>query len=184
VTPRTALAAVAATLALALPAPGAAQRAPLAAEWRQARWGMSVDEVLKAFPGEARRLETPVALADGNVVAAGIDRHELAGVVFRVRFVFHPSGGLVLVSLRTDEKDRATPERFGAVEKALAGRLGPPTERGQDDSFVEMRQATWKGERGRIDVKYIPGTLVVLHAAPSQVPPRAEPAPVVPAPGT
>jgi hypothetical protein len=174
---RTALAPLAAIAALLLPAPGRAQLAPLAAEWRQARWGMTVDEVVKAFPGEARRLEVPTTLADGNVVAAGIDRHELGGVAFRVRFVFDAKGGLVLVSLRTAEQDPATPERYAAVERALADRLGPPTERGRDESFVDLRQTSWKGASGRIDVKFIPGTLVVLHAAPSQRAPRAEPVP-------
>lgn len=172
------LAALAAALvAAALPSPAAGQRLPARAEWRTARWGMTLDEVLKAFPGEATRLEPPVTLKDGNVVAAGIARHDVAGVSFRVRFVFDPRAGLALVSLRTPEKDPATPERFAAVEKALVERFGPAAQRGADDNFVDMRQTTWKTATGRVDVKYIPGTLVILHAAPSQQPDRAEPVP-------
>jgi hypothetical protein len=154
--------------ALLLPSPAPAQLRPATAEWRAARWGMTVDEVLKAFPGEARKLDAPIALADGNVVAAGIERDELAGVAFRVRFVFHPKGGLALVSLRTDEKDPATPARYEAVQRALAERLGRPAERDVDGNFIDMRQTTWRTPSGRVDVKFIPGTLVVLHAAPSQ----------------
>ena len=169
--------ALAAALALALlPAVARAQAAPKA-EWRSARWGMTIDEVLKAFPGEAKRLETPLRLADGNVVAAGIDRHVLAGTAFRVRFVFDSSGGLVLVSLRTPESDYAKPEAIEAVEKALADRLGPPTWSGTSAEFVDMRQTTWKGPSGRVDLKWIPGVIVVMHAAPSQQPPVAAPAP-------
>lgn len=158
--------------ALALPAPARAQHAP-PAEWRGARWGMTVEDVLKTFPGEARRLEPAVTLADGNVVAAGIDGFVLAARSFRVRFVFDPAGKLVLVSLRTPERDYAKPDLLEAVSKAVEDRLGPPTERTRDDQFIDMRQVTWKGPTGRVDVKYIPGVVVVLHAAPSQKAPQA-----------
>lgn len=178
-TRRALTAALAASLvaALALPSVASAQHAP-PAEWRAARWGMTVDDVLKAFPGEATRLDQPVQLADGNVVAAGIESFVLAARAFRVRFVFDRTGHLVLVSLRTPEKDYAKPDALPAVEQALAERLGPPTSRSSDKQFVDMRQVTWKGPSGRVDVKYIPGVVVVLHAAPSQQPP--EPAKAVP----
>jgi hypothetical protein len=161
--------ALAAVLTL-VPAAAEAQAAP-PAEWRGARWGMSLDEVLKAFPGEATKLAAPIQLADGNVVAAGIESHVIAGTTFRVRFVFDPAGKLVLVSLRTGEKEYAKPELLGPIEKALADRLGPVTERSGDQAFIDMRQVTWKGPTGRVDLKYIPGVIVVMHAAPSQQPP-------------
>jgi hypothetical protein len=136
-----------------------------------------VDEVLKAFPGEAKRLEQPIQLADGNVVAAGIEGHVIAGTTFRVRFVFDAGGKLVIVSLRTGEKDYAKPELLAPIESALARNLGPATSRSEDRELVEMRQVTWKGPSGRVDLKYIPGTIVVMHAAPSQQPPTSGPAP-------
>jgi hypothetical protein len=40
-----------------------------------------------------------------------------------------------------------------------------------------MRQTTWKVPSGRVDVKWIPGVIVVMHAAPSRQPPVAAPAP-------
>jgi hypothetical protein len=165
-----------AALVVASPATTRAQRLPAQAEWRAARWGMTVDEVLKAFPGEAKRLETPLPLADGNVVAAGIEKHALGGTTFRVRFVFDAAGGLVLVSLRTPETEYAKAEAIDAVEKALSERLGPPTWKGTSSEFVDMRQTTWKVTNGRVDIKYIPGVIVVMHAAPSQQPPVAAPA--------
>jgi hypothetical protein len=131
---------------------------------------MTVDEVLKAFPGEATRLAPPVQLADGNVVAAEIPSHVLAGVTFRVRFVFGPDGKLVIVSLRSSEREYARPELLAPIEKAIADRIGPATSRSEDRELIEMRQVTWKGPTGRVDLKYIPGTVVVMHAAPSQQP--------------
>jgi hypothetical protein len=170
-----ALAAALAALAL-FPAEARAQAAP-PAEWRGARWGMTVDEVLKAFPGEAKRLDSPLKLADGNVVAAGIDSYVLAATSFRVRFVFDAAGGLVLVSLRTPETEYAKDEVLKPIEKAIADRIGPPTSRSGDKEFIDMRQVTWMGPTGRVDLKYVPGVVVVLHAAPSQKPPEAPPAP-------
>lgn len=166
----------AALLALAALAPGAAQaQAAPPAEWRASRWGMTLDEVLKAFPEEAKKLDPPIQLADGNVVAAGIEAHVIAGTTFRVRFVFDAAGKLAIVSLRTSEKEYARPELLAPLEKAIADRLGPATSRSEDKELIEMRQVTWKGPTGRVDLKYIPGTIVVMHAAPSQQPAAGAP---------
>lgn len=169
------LAVAVAALAVAAPRPAHGQAAP-PAEWGASRWGMTLEQVLRAFPGEAKKLDPPIALADGNVVAAGIDAHVLAGTTFRVRFVFDGAGKLVIVSLRTSEKEYAKPELLAPLEEAIADRLGPATSRGEDRELVEMRQVTWKGPTGRVDLKYIPGTIVVMHAAPSQQPQAATPA--------
>jgi hypothetical protein len=163
----------------AAPALVAAQALPAGAEWREARWGMTAEQVLRAFPGEAKLLEQPIALADGNVVAAGIERHVVAGTAFRVRFVFDGGGKLVLVSLRTDEGAYAGADRLGPIEAALAARLGPPADRAAVDDFVDQRQVTWRTSTGRVDLKYIPGVVVILHAAPGQQAPKTQPAPRV-----
>lgn len=165
-----------AVLALVAPAAGRAQALGSGAEWQGARWGSTLEQVLKAFP-EAKKLDEPLQLADGNVVAAGIEKVVLGGTAFRVRFVFDSGGGLALVSLRTPEAVAAPKEQLGAIENALVAKLGPPAGRAEDRNFVEQRQVTWKTGSGRVDLKYIPGTIVVLHAAPSQLPPEAPPAP-------
>ena len=64
--------------------------------WRAARWGMTRDDVLAAFPGEAQRLAQPAPFAQpqpGSSVAAGssdlaIPAYEADGVTFRVLFGF------------------------------------------------------------------------------------------------
>jgi len=168
---------LAAVVLLSAPARSAAQAgtgaapqiAPQAAkpsgEWRGARWGMSVEEVLKAFPGEAARLEPALQLADGNSVAAGIERQELGGQTFRVRFVF--SGGkLALVSLVAGHERFLGAESFEALGKLLAERFGRAGELSRDDAFVDTRQLRWDLPRGRVDLKFIPGRLVILHSRP------------------
>lgn len=130
--------------------------------WRGARWGMTVDEVLKAFPGEATRLDPEVKLADGSVVAAGIEVHLIASHTLRVRFVFE-GGKLSLVSLRTPPDSYAGPEVYAEVEKALEERFGRPLETTSDKEFIDMRQTRWIAGSSGVDLKYIPGVVAIVH---------------------
>jgi hypothetical protein len=135
--------------------------------WRSARWGMSVDEVLAAFRSEAVRIDPEQRLEDGNVVAAGIESRTIAGVPFRVRFVFS-AGKLALVSLRTPEAEPATFETYGRVRSALASELGWPGASTKDDNFVDLRQTRWQLGRTAVDLKYAaaragsPGVVAVV----------------------
>jgi len=147
-------------MAAASPAP---PPAPDAAEaWRSARWGMTVGELLEAFPGEATRLEPELKLADGAVVAAGIDVHPIASHEFRVRFVFE-GGKLCLVSLRTPPDSYAGPEVYGEVEKALTARYGPPMEATSDKELIDLRQTRWAAGPTGVDLKYIPGVVAIVY---------------------
>lgn len=160
---RNALIACLATLALGSPGL-AAVSSGAAGDWRAARWGMTEDEVLKAFPGEAIRSEKPEKLADGNVVALAIEKHTIGATEFRVRFVFDPAGRLALVSLRTDPRKYADPSVFVETRKVLSASLGAPAASSSDDSFVDIRQSSWWTKRSRIDVKFIPGVVAVVYA--------------------
>ncbi|MBI5070726.1 MAG: hypothetical protein HZB56_21090 [Deltaproteobacteria bacterium] len=157
-----------ALLALCLtlgPARAASPAEGATGEWRAARWGMTVDEVLRAFPGEATRLEPEQRLADGNTISAGIERHELGGQAFRVRFVFE-GGKLALVSLVAGHEKFVGAEVFEALGKVLAERFGEPGTATRDDAFIDMRQVRWDRPRGRVDLKFIPGKIVILHSRP------------------
>jgi hypothetical protein len=130
--------------------------------WRSVDWGMTVEEVLKAFPGEAVRLDPEETLADGNTVAVAIDRYPVLDQKLRVRFVF--SGGkLALVSLRTQPDRYAQPEYFAEVEKHLAAGFGGPGESSTDDNFIDLRQTRWRLPTRTADLKYIPGVVVILY---------------------
>ncbi len=180
---RNALLACAVAASAAGPARAAAPAAPGEGGWRAARWGMTQDEVLAAFPGEASRLEGAVKLADGNTVAVGIEKHAIGGTDFRVRFVFDPAGKLALVSLRTDPKTYAKPEVFLAARKALEQRLGAPGAESSDDNFVDLRQVTWWTPRDRVDLKHVNGTVVVLYS-PTDGGPKPEVPPLLAVPKT
>ncbi len=152
----------AAVVAVAL-SPAGAARAEQGGDWRAARWGMSVEEAIAALPGDASRLDPPEKLNDGSVVAVKLRDEVVGATAFRVRLVFDAGGKLAAVSLRTDPKSYFGPEAFEAVREDLAGRLGDPGVSSSDDAFVDMRQVTWRTPRSRVDVKYIPGVVVVLY---------------------
>jgi hypothetical protein len=138
-------------------------------EWRASRWGMTAEEVLRAFPGEARRLDPQEKLLDGNVVAVGIEHHELAWQDFRVRFVFE-NGKLALVSLRTPPDAYAKPEVFERVRAHLDEAFGRKGEYTSDENFIDMRQVRWRLPRGSVDLKFIPGVVVILYYRPGVKP--------------
>jgi hypothetical protein len=143
-------------------ADGPAAPAQETGDWRGARWGMTVEQVLAAFPGEAFRLDPEQKLADGAVVSVGIDGYVLAAQTFRVRFVFE-AGGLARVSLRTPPDRYAEPGVFERVERLLTDRLGQPVASSADDSFIDLRQISWSQPRTAVDLEYIPGVVVVLY---------------------
>ena len=136
--------------------------------WGFARWGRSPEEVLAALPGQATRLRPEVKLADGNVIAVGIDAFRWEGSGFDVRFVFG-GGRLALVSLRTSPGDYADAERYARLKDSLVRRWGAPLEDSRDDQFIELRQARWDRGAFRVDLKYIPGVVaLVVHPPPSR----------------
>ena len=132
------------------------------AGWRSARFGMTPDEVLAAFPGEAVRISPEVKLADGNTIPVGIDGYAFEGLSFDVRFVFE-GGRLVLVSLRTPAKKPVDAESYVRLRDALVKSWGEPLEDAKDDAFIDMRQTRWNRGAGRADLKYIPGVVAIVH---------------------
>lgn len=157
-------------LLLALAAAPASAADP--GDWRTLRWGMSPDEVVAALPKEAQKLESQVKLADGNVIAADAKDAQLAGYTFTVAFVFDPALKLTIVSLKSAPGRALKPEDFDKVRKAVAEQQGGAGELSKDDNFIDLRQETWRTKRTRVDVKYVPGVVVVMYsAAQPEVPP-------------
>lgn len=140
----------------AIPAP--AEGAP---GWQSLRWGMTAREVLAAVPGSVR-VEPAVRLADGNAIAVSLDRVEVAGTALRVRFIFD-GPGLALVSLRTAPDRYADGASFDSLARHLEARWGAPAEVTRDAELVEMRQTRWRLGRSTVDLKYVPGVVVILY---------------------
>ena len=154
--------ALASTGADAADAPKASAPGSGAGAWRSARWGMTPDEILAAFPKEAFRLTPEVKLADGNVVAAGIDGFAFEGLDFDVRFIF-TGGRLALVSLRTPQRKSVDPEAYARLREALVKTWGTPLEETNSKDFIDQRQTRWNRGADRADLKYIPGVVAIIH---------------------
>src|SRR5262249_49015704 len=98
--------------------------------WRAARWGMTRDEVLAAFPGEAQRLAPPAPFAQpqpGSSLAAGagdlaIPAYDADGASFRVLFGFQAKA-LDRIHFSALKPGASTCED---LEKALTDRHGKP----------------------------------------------------------
>lgn len=135
-----------------------------AGTWRGARWGATVDALLAAFPGEARRLDPELRLADGNTVSVAFPDQRIGGHPFQVRCVFE-QGKLALVSLRTPQDRRAGPELYLALQALGRQRFGAPGEESADDNYVDLRQTRWRLADGVLDLEYVTGVVVLLYHA-------------------
>lgn len=129
--------------------------------WRGARWGMTVDEVLKAIPG-ARRLDPATRLADGKVVAAELGPMAQDGFDWRAHFLFE-DGRLALVSLKNLPARLAGASDFEAVRARLARETGAPGEERSADATVDYREVRFTSGGTALDVKFLQGALVLLY---------------------
>jgi len=110
--------------------------------WRTARWGMTRDEVLAAFPSEAQRLAQPAAFgptAPGSSDVA-IPVYEGEGAKFRVLFGFE-SNALSRVHLTAIQAGDATCEE---VEKVLTEKHAAPLARTNTGTSLRGEEIVWK----------------------------------------
>jgi hypothetical protein len=110
--------------------------------WRSARWGMTKDEVLAAFPGEAQRLAQPADLGapgTGSTDVA-IPASEIDGMNFRVLFGFE-SDALNRVHLSVV---KAVDTTCGDLEKLLTEKYSAPSDRSHTQTNLRAEQIVWK----------------------------------------
>lgn len=129
-----------------LPPPTPVPRPPPV--WRAARWGMTTDEVLKGFPGEAQRLAVPAAFSqpqEGSTLVAGtsdlgIPVYEDQGAKFRVLFGFE-SGVLHRIHLAAA---KAGPATCGDLEQLLTKEHSEPSSRNRTGTTLKGEEIVWK----------------------------------------
>jgi hypothetical protein len=98
------------------------------AGWNKAKWGMTLQQVAQVYP-EARQLPKPETYKQqGQSFASvlGIERFELAGAIYNVRFLMDASntlGGVILS--RRDNITLATDHNV--LEKLLTQKYGQPS---------------------------------------------------------
>lgn len=123
------------------------------------RWGMTADEVLAAFPGEAVRA-SPAELKEGKGPVR-IEHCEIAGTDFRAEFFFYRDSRLTRVGLYPSSKRDASRPLFDRLSKALTERHGRPTSDNEDRTlgFANLRQAdrSWTAADASISLAYMYG---------------------------
>jgi len=115
--------------------------------WRTSHWGMTREEVLAAFPGEAQRLDKTAEFAQpqpGSSLLAGssdvtIPAYEADGARFRVLFGFE-ADTLNRVHLSALKPVATT---CGDVEKALTAKHAAPLQRSRTGTSLRGDEITW-----------------------------------------
>jgi hypothetical protein len=110
--------------------------------WGSARWGMTKDEVLAAFPGEAQRLDPPVAFGPQAPGASdvAIPAYELDGMKFRALFGFE-ADALNRVHLSAIKAAEAT---CGDLERLLTEKHTAPSDRSTTQTNLRTEQIVWQ----------------------------------------
>lgn len=154
---------------------GRASDAP--ATGRNARWGMTVDEVVTAFPGEAVRA-SPAEVEKGSGPVR-IDRCEIAGTSFQANFFFYRASRLTQISLGPASKRDASRPLFDRLAKMLTDKYGQPATDVLDQTLgvagLRTTQKTWQAPEVDIGLTYMYGGdepfLSLVYRAP---PPRPD----------
>jgi hypothetical protein len=110
--------------------------------WRMARWGMTKDEVVAAFPGEAQRLAKPADFGPPTPGSSdvAIPAYEANGVKFRVLFGFE-SNALNRIHLSAAKPGDAT---CSDVEKIVTETHAAPAARNNTGTSLRGEEVVWK----------------------------------------
>ena len=110
--------------------------------WRAARWGMTKDEVVAAFPGEAQRLAKPADFGPPTPGSSdvAISDFEADGVKFRVLFGFE-SNALNRIHLSAVKPGDAT---CSDVEKLVTEKHSAPAARNNTGTSLRGEEVVWK----------------------------------------
>ncbi len=140
---------------------------------RNARWGMTVDEVVAAFPGEAVRAS--LAEIEKGSGPVRIDRCEIAGTNFQANFFFYKASRLTQITLGPSSKRDASRPLFDRLAKMLTEKYGQPATDVPDQSMgvagLRTTQKSWEAADARIILTYMYGGdpfLQLVYNAPAR----------------
>jgi hypothetical protein len=91
-----------------------------------AKWGMTEQEVLKAFGGVAKRLTEEAGQSTDSRATLGLDDAAIGGVSFRVFFLSDAAGKLERIQLEGLAPSFPPISHFRMVDDYLARKYGEP----------------------------------------------------------
>jgi len=124
--------------------------------WREAKWGMTEDEILKAFKGEAVRLDKIEEWDQLNLYASiGINNYDINGNKYGVYFAMDKTTkNLKMVQIYLlDTTSGIVRNRFRDLEQLLTEKYGAPSFKDASDKILNKIVVSWN----------IPSTIIELN---------------------
>jgi hypothetical protein len=94
--------------------------------WRAARWGMTEDQVLAAFPNEAKRVAKLESFTRGSVRTLEIETVQVANRPFSANLFEAKTKQLKHINLTAHKTEKSLSVMFPAMERALTEQYGKP----------------------------------------------------------
>ena len=106
--------------------------------WSKAKWGMTEEEVIKAFDGQVKRIE---AAEPGQRPRVGIEALDVAGMKLTVSMGFGADGKLRAVLFEPVNLSDASNDMFQRLENLLVEKYGRPwkSSEGTSTGSTEMQ---------------------------------------------
>jgi hypothetical protein len=123
--------------------------------WEGVRWGMTIDEILRAYRGKAARLEVAERVGAGGLIrAAAIRQVKVRNHFYGASFLFDKSGRLGAIQLKPTDLRDGCPPAYDDLAATLSAEHGPPLDSLQDSrpSGSWVRRAYWKTPESLIEL--------------------------------
>lgn len=123
--------------------------------WNKAKWGMTEDEILKAFEGQIEKLPQPKVEPSNysNLVLRGV---EIGGNKFFAQFWFGKSSNqLEGIELVPEDKSKNSSYLYSSLERMLIQKYGQPSfVDNQKQSGIITKSRIWNFPTSTIDLAY------------------------------
>lgn len=136
---------------------------PAHADWEYTKWGMTVDQAIKASGGKAKAYSAAESASKSTFIGqkclAGYNGHVVAGHSFEVRFCFDQAQKLTSVSLYAPRED------FYSIDRDLRSAFGSPVM----DSGGSIPSVIWNDTAKGNSLKLTLVSSAILEYTPKRV---------------
>lgn len=125
--------------------------------WREAKWGMTENEILEAFKGEAVRLDKIEEWGQLNLYAfIGINNYDIDGNKYGVYFAMDKTAKTLkrIQIYLLDTTSGLVRNRFRDLEKLLTEKYGAPSFKDASDKILNKIVVSWNFPSTIIELNY------------------------------
>ncbi len=137
--------------------------------WREAKWGMTEDEILKAFKGEAVHLDKAQDWDQLNLYASiGINNYDINGDKYNVYFAMDKTAKtLKMIQIYAADKQYGLFQmRFKNLEPIFTEKYGAPSFKDNSDRIVNKSVVAWYFPSTKIELQYMDYSLMITYSVP------------------